>query len=97
MSGDGHQRGIGGAGFRHFGDGLVAEVVETQAADRRGGSFPACDRAAKTIAGFERLLCGLPADAPGGFANEFSPRRAPAFSAGDSSLYFDWKKSPEFR
>ena len=74
-----HQRGVGRTGFGHFGDGLVAEVVESQATDRSGGPFPSRNSAAKTFGGFERPLCGgLPADAPGGFANLFPPRRTPA-------------------
>ena len=36
VTGDGHQRGVGCASLRHFGDGLVAEVMEAQAADRGG-------------------------------------------------------------
>lgn len=79
VTGDCHQRGIGRAGFDHFGDGLVAEVVEAQAAERGCGAPPGRDRAAESFAGFERLLCGLPADAPGGFANQLPPGSAPAF------------------
>jgi hypothetical protein len=40
VAGDGHQRGIGRAGFSHFGDGLMPEIVEAESADRGGGSFP---------------------------------------------------------
>ncbi|HMD47452.1 MAG TPA: hypothetical protein VKG79_00075 [Bryobacteraceae bacterium] len=40
VAGDCHQRGIGRAGFSHFGDGLVALVKEAQTADWGGGAFP---------------------------------------------------------
>jgi hypothetical protein len=55
--------------LRPFGDGLVAEVVEAESANRGGGALPGCDRTAETFVGFERLFRGFCADAPGGFAN----------------------------
>ena len=36
----------------------MAEVVEAEAADWGGGSFPGRDGATQTFAGFECLLCG---------------------------------------
>src|SRR5256884_9892974 len=74
---DGHQRRVGGARFCHFGDGLMAEIVEAQAADRRGGSLPGYAYALKAFPRTECFSCSLSADAPGCFADEFSPRRAP--------------------
>ena len=78
VASDRHQRGIRSAGLCHLGDRLVPEVVEAQAADRGGGSFPGCNGGSDALLLLERLLRGLSADAPGGFAYQLSPPRAPA-------------------
>ena len=72
--------------LRHFGNGLVAEIMETQAADWRGGGFSGCDGAAETFPGFERLLRCLYANPPGGLADQFASRGAPLFCGREGSM-----------